>query len=549
MSQQDSAKLDVAPESAVDAVNNVAPPPPESPQSITTRRLVILSFWAIAILLGLPLWFKTTTIYRARLPLEQMLDWADGKTCRPVFPLRIAIDAQTLPEQDVHHLLRTTQHALDDLNDFSAHHLRLTQPASPTDPDIALTLNLIPAQDGPTPRAELRSYEPILDVYYTQNQIPSPSSTSSPLATFLANELQSIFAEEQAALAYLLSGTGMGNMARMKSLSAETIAALERQKTRSFKYAPTYHLTFSLFTPGSAPSAWEIEAALGEYIAPLLHSLSSISNFTIDTQVQLYATFAPSIRDPEFDAEKNAWTLRKEDLTGFINAAEWPLSPSIGAGPTVNFVLYVPAENQSPMVVKENGGNSWLVPQWGGVLILNPSETSSKNRANPSSLDREALRPAMLTFSNQLLSLLGMPQSPDSLPLRITTLTRIRAASLLFSASSTLGSLARLTQALPSIAIPDNVAISVEQTIAHLHAACDDLREGRFHSALEHARLAEAGAEKAFFERSMVGQVYFPDEHKVAVYLPLLGPVAVPLIMAALKELKGIAARRKSGNS
>jgi len=44
----------------------------------------------------------------------------------------------------------------------------------------------------------------------------------------------------------------------------------------------------------------------------------------------------------------------------------------------------------------------------------------------------------------------------------------------------------------------------------------------------------------------MVGQVYFPDEHKVAVYLPLLGPVTVPLVMAALKELKsGIAALRR----
>ncbi|KAF4540775.1 GPI transamidase component pig [Lasiodiplodia theobromae] len=556
----------------VDAVPIITPPPPESPQSITTRRLVILSFWAVAVLLGLPLWFKTTTIYRAHLPLQQMLDWADGKvrflspsqclclltlseTCRPVFPLRIAIDAPILPEQDAHHLLRTTQHALDDLNDFSAHHLRLVlaepqqEQSQPSNTDIALTLNLIPSPNGPTPRAELRSYEPILDVYYTQNQIPSPSSTSSPLATFLANELQSIFSEEQAALAYLLSGTGMGNMARMKTLSPETTAALERQKTRSFKYAPTYHLTFSLFTPGSAPSDWEIEAALDEYIAPLLHSLSSISNFTIDTQVQLYAKFAPSIREPEFDSEKNAWTLHKEDLTGFINAAEWPLSPSIGTGPTVNFVLYVPAENQSPMVVKENGGNSWLVPQWGGVLILNPSNPPAKTASNPAALNKEALRPAMLTFSNQLLSLLGVPQTPDSLPLRITTLTRIRAASLLFSASSTLGSLARLSLALPSIAIPDNVAISVEQTIAHLHAACDDLREGKFRSALEHARVAEAGAEKAFFERSMVGQVYFPDEHKVAVYLPLLGPVAVPLIMAALKELKKLSARRKNGSS
>lgn len=64
------------------------------------------------------------------------------------------------------------------------------------------------------------------------------------------------------------------------------------------------------------------------------------------------------------------------------------------------------------------------------------------------------------------------------------------------------------------------------------------MREGNFHAALQNARIAEAQSESAFFERSMVGQVYFPDEHKVAVYLPLLGPVAVPLVMSAIKEIK-----------
>ncbi len=43
----------------------------------------------------------------------------------------------------------------------------------------------------------------------------------------------------------------------------------------------------------------------------------------------------------------------------------------------------------------------------------------------------------------------------------------------------------------------------------------------------------------------MVGQLYFPDEHKVAVYLPLLGPVSVPLIMGLLNEIKAWRRRRK----
>ncbi|KAG9569308.1 hypothetical protein KCU86_g17238, partial [Aureobasidium melanogenum] len=223
----------------------------------------------------------------------------------------------------------------------------------------------------------------------------------------------------------------------------------------------------------------------------------------------------------------------RSDLSAFINAAEWPLSPSIGVGPTINFVAYVPSPKQAPMVIEETGGTSWLIPQWGGVQILNPAKDQ-----NNTVLTKDALEPVVRIFAEQLESLIGLPQSPASLPLRLSSLTRERAASLILSASSTLGALSRLTLKLTSIAIPDNVADSVQKTIHHLETACSHLHEGHFDAALEHARIAEAQAEQAFFEPSMVGQVYFPDEHKVAVYVPLLGPMAVPLVMAALKEFK-----------
>jgi len=489
-------------------------------------------------------------------------------------------------------LIRTTQHTLDDLNEFSAHHLRLrltrsrqstnasTAGADPAlnpmpmltvyeaEEDVALTVKLQYRDTATTPVAELYPYSPTVDVFYSQNHIPSTSSTSSPLARFLAHKLQEMFTEEQATIAYILAtsssaannhhaslsagqvplnsqsavpNTREPRSKMIKSVPAELAANLARRTTRSLKYAPTYHLTFSLFTPNAIPSSWEIGPAIEEYLAPLLDAFSSISNFTVDTQVQLYASFSPSVQEPQYDAERSAWTLRNEDLSGFINAAEWPLSPSIGSGPTVNFVLFVPSETRAPLVVKDNGASSWIIPQWGGVVILNQSGLGSGNSTStPITLSKDVIRPVLTTFSHQLLSLLGTPQSPPSLPLRLLTLTRVRAASLLLSASSTLGSLARLTLALPSISIPETVATSVDKTILHLQNTCTDLREGRFHSALENARIAEAEAERGFFEKSMVGQVYFPDEHKVAVYLPLLGPVGVPLIMGAIKEMKRI---------
>ncbi|KAM0333929.1 hypothetical protein ACHAQA_000946 [Verticillium albo-atrum] len=501
-------------------------PPPEKASDVRRRSFVILSFWIIALCFGLPVWWITTSIQRANLPLNDMLDWADGKACRPVFPLSIAIEATALQEQEAQNLLRQTQHALDDLNDFSGHHLRLQLAPRSTGvvtardgSELALTIRLTP---GDATTAALDPQSPILDITYPPSAIPSASSSTSSLASYIASELRSTYAEEQSIISYLLSTSPGASEPRPKALSADVAESLSKRTTRSMRYAPTFHLTFSLFTNAALPNAWDIETAIQDYMQPMLDVLSPIHNFTIDTQVQLYAT-------PGAQAD----VLGQDDLASFINAAEWPLSPSIGGAPTINFLLFI--GNQT--VGTESGSetsHSWLIPQWGTVYLQSLPPTV----ARVSSAD---LKQPMLTFAGHLLSLLGTPQT-GSLPLRLSTLTRIRSADLLLRASSTLGSLARVTQSLSSISIPGSVADGVAKTMHHLELACARLGglEG-----LEHARIAEAEAERAFFEKSMVGQLYFPDEHKIAVYLPLLGPVGVPLIMGLLNELKAWKKRRR----
>ena len=64
--------------------------------------------------------------------------------------------------------------------------------------------------------------------------------------------------------------------------------------------------------------------------------------------------------------------------------------------------------------------------------------------------------------------------------------------------------------------------------------------------ALQHSSLALEYAEKAFFDDKMVSMLYFPDEHKYAIYTPLFGPLALPLLMALLKELQGMFKRWKA---
>lgn len=53
--------------------------PPETAEAVSLRMKVVFSFWAVILLLGLPTWLKTTEIYRASLPLDEMSAWSEGQ--------------------------------------------------------------------------------------------------------------------------------------------------------------------------------------------------------------------------------------------------------------------------------------------------------------------------------------------------------------------------------------------------------------------------------------------------------------------------------------
>lgn len=371
---------------------------------------------------------------------------------------------------------------------------------------------------------------------------------------YLAMFLQSAFLEEHAHIAYLLSMNGKNSdkiESFVRGLPQEMTTRVQKSANRAFKPSSDYHLTFSLFTAGPAPSSWDVRTLLGKYIQPIIHAISSTGNVSVASQVQLYSSFSPSIQPQQVE---DGWQLGKEDLTSFVNNAEWPLSPSIGTGPTVNFITYISTPYQSPLHLENSATDSWLVPQWGGITILNPpvslqAETELGRKILPAHLDEQMLEPAFVNFQSQLLHLLGVPHS-DKLPLRerLKSFQRLSGLSLYLRTASNLSSLARLAQHLSSIPIPRHVLHYVEHAVERL----SDFRQclGQASSAtrltcLSSVREAFSDSERAFFDKSMVGQVYFPDEHKVAVYLPLLGPIGVPLAVGLIKELKVMAAKIK----
>lgn len=353
-----------------------------------------------------------------------------------------------------------------------------------------------------------------------------PLGGGNSVAKSLAEDLYGLFKEEQIAATLqtvALASHSQNAQAFLKSQPYDLVVDVEKQISRAYKSSPNFHLTFSLLTAGGAPSSWDIQSAIQEHVQPLVQALSFVADFEVTTQVQLYATLPPTVR-PSSREGQNGTYLRQDDLTAFVNAAEWPLAPSLGDGPTLNFILYVPAKDQIPLAIEGFSECSWLIPQWGGIQILNPSLDPHPVHGTstlPQHLNKELLHLPFQTFASQLLSLLGVLQASDQakarpLQLRLDAYKRLSTLTLYLKAASSLGSLARLAQRLSNIPIPRNVAQLVDDAISSLSSSRQAILESRWDEALSYAKVAFKESETAFFDKSMVGQVYFPDEHKVS---------------------------------
>lgn len=305
-------------------------------------------------------------------------------------------------------------------------------------------------------------------------------------------------------------------------------------------HSSTYNIVFNLFVENGVSVDWEIEQAVAA-IQPIFDILKHYANFKVSSQIQFHTKLHTS---PVFDNKTNLYVVPSKDLSTFINYGEWNLITH-DIYSTINFIVFFPASNLKghPLLLEHSNTNSFIVPQWGGLYIFNTPKPIIEGFTY--TLRQEQWTPIFETFASQLLELIGVPKEPKSLLMRIDSFHRIMVVKNLKHSLENLASLITLSDSLREISIPEATRSYMESSLLLYEKALEGLRAGDFDIAVEYSSQGLTDSDKAFFEKEMVQQAYFPSEHKLAVFLPLLGPLSAIVLFGVIGVVKELSKEKK----
>ena len=121
-------------------------------------------------------------------------------------------------------------------------------------------------------------------------------------------------------------------------------------------------------------------------------------------------------------------------------------------------------------------------------------------------------------------------------------------------ARQTLNSIVDLVNDMSHMSVLERIGQNVELSLracqkAYASISIASYQEVNITDILYAARQAAAFSDLAYYDPTMVPQLYFPSEHLYAVYVPFLLPVLLPLIKNLVSEIKRFRKKRAAAQS
>ncbi|GCE97887.1 GPI transamidase component [Zygosaccharomyces mellis] len=481
------------------------------------RKLIGVCLLALYLLLGVPVWYKLTTTYRAPLPIEYIHALHEDKLqdIHMVIPVYIKCDTYRFP--DLHEAVQVQVNSL--LNSKNQ--------------NVPWSLQLMPydakkLQDSNTSKgADYHVVNLVLDGFVGFSLAYDAKETTVFFddSSVITNDLPFFIAQTVVEHAFELEWSELSSEKSLKATNSMAIS-----------YRPNIHVSISLLTGDGYPVSWEIDSTLKKYFSPLRKFLSPLVNFTVDTGILYY-------NDLNLHTLNTRKNVTWQDLSHSIDLSELLSMNYFSESASLNLAVVFPSEQNCKHGLSfiNDNWDGFLVPQW-GMIVVNKYPLKQN-----SSLTERYLTPIMYQFATNIFQLLGLKKDSQELispSITIDSFKRITILQNIHKAEETLWSLAKLTQAFQTMSIPKEVLRNVTEAL-ELRLQIVDMLNDPFQGddelwnrALILSNQLVELSEAAFFHGEMVQQNFFPQEHKLAVYLPLLGPITVVTFFGFIRLIK-----------
>ncbi|VDP23409.1 unnamed protein product, partial [Soboliphyme baturini] len=188
-------------------------------------------------------------------------------------------------------------------------------------------------------------------------------------------------------------------------------------------------------------------------------------------------------------------------LPHLINSLESFMGTFVSSNPVIYIVLFIPPMFNRPLYILDHGGkraeyNSFVVAGWGGVVVDN---------------EATAAQASMIAIVRNYFGL-NLPKTDLAIKRdSIQPLCEWEVQKLLYH----------------------NIRVAVTS----LEGVLSALDSYDIKRAASLSRTAFLNSETAFFDPSLLALLYFPDDQKYAIYVPLFLPVCLPVFLSVFRIL------------
>lgn len=521
-----------------------------------TQTYAALGIGLVCILIGIPLWWKTTEIYRVQLPYADIQRLSETEIHYSISIEVISFNSKLtnkLPS-----VARSLQETLTKQKKSSVQPKYRVRVRDASDDERkqwrkAQTLEDLDAAFGDAEKLKNSKY--IILFLPKSSHIEAETMFVGQRGTVAVSVPDSGVEEVVPHLLPLIQEVLVREGAVEKSLDAAQ--GLRTQKPdkdsmRWFRSNPGYDVTFTLINPQPdvLDVQWDIQRGAQAYLMPFLNKLASFTTVSVTSQV---LHFVGLVSMPRKDSTDNSFFYTEQDLPRLINPLEAKLGSHASNRPSLNFVIYVPTKSSSPLYIRDENGhpvstNAFLSPRWGGILIYNTDVSGNTTQLAIVQID---MKHVMEVFLTQLRLLLNIQAQASNMKAKFSDLgkevltewelagwLRCRCVENLATAKASLQSLAQLLDKIGNIVINDDIGRQVEAAVSSIQESEQLLAQGHLHDAFIASRSAIVASEKAFFDPSLLELLYFPEDQKFAIYIPLFLPISIPVLTSLIQAVK-----------